>query len=165
MFNRCILQNNMLIWCNIGAINASIMKYKSHMRFNYQNWLIESVFISHITDKSAENGTCCSLSRRCLACKICLLWRIAPMCCSRAIYTYILSAPDMSKRDRWCCLLPQCAGGLTCFSKILLDYVQLLNVGLLNVSYKPSVYDNAKLWLNVHYSFWIFLIFILNIIC
>ena len=54
MFNRRILQNNMLIWCIISAINASIMKYKTHACFNYRNRLIERVFISHVTQKSAE---------------------------------------------------------------------------------------------------------------
>ena len=31
------------------------MKYRAHVCFNDQNWLIQSVFSSHITQKSAEN--------------------------------------------------------------------------------------------------------------
>ena len=47
MFNRRILPNNMPIWCDLSATNASIMKYKAHVCFNHQNRLIESLFISH----------------------------------------------------------------------------------------------------------------------
>ena len=54
MFNRHILPNNMLIWYNISDKNASIMNYKTHVCFNYQNRLIESVIISHVTQKSAQ---------------------------------------------------------------------------------------------------------------
>ena len=54
MFNLSILQNNMVIWCYMSAINALIMKYKTHVCFNYRISLTEIVFISHVTHKSAD---------------------------------------------------------------------------------------------------------------
>ena len=56
MLNCRILQSNAAYctWCKIIAINASILEYKTLVCFNYQNWLIEIVFIFHVTQKSAE---------------------------------------------------------------------------------------------------------------
>ena len=54
MFNRRILQNNKLIWCNVSTLNASIMKYWTHVSFNCQYTLIERVFTSLGAQKSAE---------------------------------------------------------------------------------------------------------------
>ena len=38
------------------ALNASKRKYKICMCFTYQSWLIKRVFISHVTQKSAEKN-------------------------------------------------------------------------------------------------------------
>ena len=100
-----------LIWCNIIiAINASIMKYKAHVSFNYQNWFIEIVFISHVTQKSAEKWNMMQFEQTLSAKSVCC--EIAPVCGRRAISTNILSAENTSRRARRCCLLPQCAAGL-----------------------------------------------------
>ena len=37
MFGHRILEINKLIWCNISDINASLMKYETHVCFNSQN--------------------------------------------------------------------------------------------------------------------------------
>ena len=111
MLNRLILQNNMLIWCNISAINASINKYGTHVYFNYQNWWIERVhgqlwwvFISHVTLKSTEKWNMMHFEETLLSQQN--LSAVAPVCGLRAFDTYLstrMSAPESSRRSSQYC--------------------------------------------------------------
>ena len=101
------LTNNILVWCNISAINASIMKCKAHVCFNYKtDQLKPGLFLMslrnlltkwNLRQLARPDADLRSIS----ACR-----NVAPVCGRRAISTYILSAADTRRRasDVACCL-------------------------------------------------------------
>ena len=83
------------------------MKYKTHVCFNYQNWLIESVFISHVTQKSDEKWNMRQFEQM-LLCQQNLSAVMLLRCGGEeqlARISYLLAAADISRRARRYCLL------------------------------------------------------------
>ena len=67
------------------------------MCFTYQSWLIKRVFISHVTQKSAEkNGTCCSLSRHSNVHTLMLFWCAGGELITRIIVYLIFSIDEQA---------------------------------------------------------------------